>query len=96
MKIRRRPSGIYLFERNTGLNTPSTRSHRHPTSGRLPHGTSQLLLPTRATWHARIAFHAKHTARLGSERLIAWMQELDGLGCLGVGLGAENRHYILS
>jgi MoaA/NifB/PqqE/SkfB family radical SAM enzyme len=87
VKVRLGPSGIHLFDRNSGLNllvdeiAPSRESWatapRHVSIG----------LTNACDLTCSYCFAPKHAAKLDFERLTGWMDELDGNSCLGVGFG---------
>ena len=83
VKVRLGPSGIHLFDRNSGLNllvdeiAPSRESWatapRHVSIG----------LTNACDLTCSYCFAPKHAAKLDFERLTGWMNELDGNSCLG-------------
>lgn len=87
LKIRPGPDGIHLFNRTTGMNLLIDEA-KVPTEiwAAAPRHVSVALTNT-CDLHCPHCFAPKHPAELDSRRLIAWLDELDTNGCLGIGFG---------
>lgn len=87
MKIRLGPDGILFFNRKTGVNLLideiTVPDHLW---AKAPRHVS-IALTNACDLNCYHCFAPKHPARLDMERLVAWLDELDANGCLGVGFG---------
>ena len=87
MKLRAGPSGLHLFERQTGWNVlvdevriPS------PQWARAPQQVS-VALTNACDLACPYCYAPKASGSLDADRLAGWLRELDGNGCFGVGFG---------
>lgn len=86
-KVRLSRAGAHWFDRQTGLNILLDRvaipAHRW---SRAPRYVSIALTNT-CELRCPFCYAPKDPSRLASEVVLAWMEELDAAGCLGVGFG---------
>ena len=87
MKIRRGPSGFHLFERGTGLNVLLDEVSPPPELWAVAPRNVSVSLTNACDLSCQYCFAPKHHAKLDVAQLVAWMDELDASGCLGVGFG---------
>jgi len=86
-KIRMGPDGILLFNCRTGLNILIDEIQ---VSGEMLHIAPRhvsIALTNACDLNCYHCFAPKHAARLNVDRVTAWVDELDGNGCIGVGFG---------
>lgn len=87
LKVRAGPDGLHLFNRKTGINLLIDEI-RVPTSkwATAPRQVS-IALTNACDLRCPYCYAPKRPAMLKNDRLIAWLDELDANGCLGVGFG---------
>lgn len=87
MKVRADESGIHFFDRRTGVNvlidevTPPRR-----TWARAPRHVS-IALTNACDLHCPYCYAPKHGANQNLDKVVAWAEELDANGSLGIGFG---------
>lgn len=86
-KVRAGPDGALLFNRHTGVNilideikVPSERWDKAPRH-------VSIALTNACDLECPHCFAPKHPAMLRTRQLIAWVDELDANGCMGIGFG---------
>ncbi len=87
MKLRNGPHGVHLFDRDTGINVLLDEILQDRTAwSKAPRQVSIALLNL-CDLHCNYCYAPKHKASLTPAQVLAWLQELDQAGCLGVGFG---------
>ena len=83
--VRMTESGVHLFNRESGLNILLDEFHQC-TLSRAPANVS-IALTGRCNLRCAHCFVSRVNYDLEYERVLGWLRELDGNGCLGVGFG---------
>lgn len=87
LKLRLGPSGIHLFNRQTGLNVLIDEVRVSPSLwARAPRQVS-IALTNDCDLSCPFCFAPKEPASLDFGRVTRWLDELDKQGCLGIGFG---------
>ena len=87
MKAHYGPAGVHLFDRTSGLNILlDDRKVPEGEWSAAPKYVS-IALTNACDLECFFCYAPKHGAKLGRASLLAWLRELDGAGCLGVGFG---------
>ena len=86
-KIRRGPDGILLFDRRTGVNILIDEFRLSRELWHMAPRHVSIALTNACDLNCYHCFAPKCPARLNVERLIAWLDELEVNGCIGVGFG---------
>lgn len=87
LKVRAGPDGIHLFDRKSGLNLLLDEANIPVELWSAAPRQISVALTNACDLHCPYCYAPKLTANLDSERLVAWLGELDTNGCLGVGFG---------
>ncbi len=87
LKLRAGPDGILLFNRYTGVNILVDEIQVSPELWDMAPRHISIALTNACDFDCHHCFAPKHPARLNVDQLIAWLEELDAHGCLGVGFG---------
>jgi MoaA/NifB/PqqE/SkfB family radical SAM enzyme len=87
VKIRAGPDGIHLFSRSSGVNVLIDKVSVSPASWSTAPRQLSVALTNACDLSCRYCYAPKSRARLDMERLLAWLQQFDTAGCLGVGFG---------
>lgn len=87
MKIRISPSGIHLFNRESGLNILLDEINIPPSSWSIAPRQVSVALTNICDLDCPYCFAPKNKLKLEYQSLIKWLEELDTNGCLGVGFG---------
>lgn len=87
MKVRSGPDGIHIFDRSTGMNLLIDEA-KVPRSlwAAAPRHVS-IALTNECDLNCSHCFAPKQPATLDTGLLLAWLDELDANGCLGIGFG---------
>lgn len=86
-KLRAGPAGIHLFDRTTGVNLLLDEICVRPSLWSAAPRNVSIALTNTCNLRCPHCYAPKEPASLNTERLIAWLDELDAHGCLGVGFG---------
>jgi MoaA/NifB/PqqE/SkfB family radical SAM enzyme len=87
VKLRADAQGVHVFDRESGLNVLLDEVIPPPeTWARAPRYVS-IALTNACELRCPFCYAPKTPARLDPDRVVAWIEELDGGGCLGVGVG---------
>lgn len=87
LKVRAGPCGIHIFNRTTGTNLLIEEAQVPKAMWATAPRQVSVALTNACDLHCPYCYAPKHPAKLDSEYLIAWLDELDTNGCLGVGFG---------
>jgi pyruvate-formate lyase-activating enzyme len=87
VKLRADAQGVHIFDRRSGLNV--LLDEVTPAPGTWAHAPRYVSIALTNACELRCPFcyAPKSPARLDPDRVVAWIEELDGAGCLGVGFG---------
>lgn len=86
-KVRVGPSGVHLFDRETGLNVLLDEIQAPPDSWATAPRQVSVALTNACDLACPHCYAPKNPAALDFRRLTGWLNELDANGCLGVGFG---------
>ncbi|MCE5267639.1 MAG: radical SAM protein [Planctomycetaceae bacterium] len=86
-KVRLSPSGVHLFERNSGVNVLLDEIQIEPARWATAPRHVSVALTNTCDLACSYCFAPKNPASLDFQRLTNWLDELDTYGCLGVGFG---------
>jgi len=86
-KVRLGPSGVHLFDRETGLNVLLDEAQAPPESWAKAPRQVSVALTNACDLACPHCYAPKIPAALDFGRLTGWLDELDANGCLGVGFG---------
>jgi hypothetical protein len=86
-RIRAGPSGIHVFERNSGLNVLLEEVRVSPARWSAAPRQVSIALTNACDSACSYCFAPKDLAALDAQQLVTWLDELDSNGCLGVGFG---------
>ncbi|MGA2614195.1 MAG: radical SAM protein [Spirochaetia bacterium] len=87
MKVRFGQSGLHFYSRETGLNVLLDELRLPRNLWSLAPRHVSIALTNACDLHCAFCFAPKEYASLPVDRVMAWADELDANGCLGVGLG---------
>ena len=87
LKLRTGPDGVLLFNRYTGVNILVEEIQMPPELWDMAPRHFSIALTNACDLDCYHCFAPKHPARLNVSQIIAWLEELDAHGCLGVGFG---------
>lgn len=86
-KVRVGPSGVHLFDRETGLNVLLDEAQAPPESWAKAPRQVSVALTNACDLACPHCYAPKIPAALSFRHLTGWLEELDANGCLGVGFG---------
>ena len=86
-KVRVGPSGLHLFDRQTGLNVLLDGAQAPPESWAKAPRQVSMALTNACDLACPHCYAPKNPAVLDFGRLTGWLNELDANGCLGIGFG---------
>jgi MoaA/NifB/PqqE/SkfB family radical SAM enzyme len=87
LKVRAGPGGILLFNRTTGMNLLIEEAKVPMDLWAAAPRHVSVALTNACDLHCPYCFVPKHPAKLDSENLIPWLNELEANGCLSIGFG---------
>jgi pyruvate-formate lyase-activating enzyme len=87
LKVRAGPCGIHIFNRTTGTNLLIDEAKVPAAMWAAAPRQISVALTNACDLRCPHCYAPKHPAKLNSEHLIPWLDELDANGCLGVGFG---------
>ena len=87
VKVRGGPDGLYLFDRNTGINVLLDEIEVPQLHWAIAPRHVSIALTNACDLHCPYCFAPKHLGKLSITKLIAWLDELDSNGTVGVGFG---------
>ena len=87
MQIRLGPAGVHFFDRRTGLNFLAEGPDLSPASWSLAPRNVSVALTNACDLHCPYCYAPKESAAVEAGELVAWIDELDANGCLGIGFG---------
>ena len=87
MQMRAGPAGLHLFSRATGTNVLIDEFKVHSSLWSAAPRTVSVALTNACDLYCAYCYAPKTAAYLDTEFLVAWMDELNANGCLGVGFG---------
>src|SRR5262245_43564918 len=87
LKVRAGPDGIHFFNRTTGVNLLLDEAMVPMELWSAAPRQVSIALTNACDLRCPHCYAPKHPAKLDRERLIAWLDELDANGCIGVGFG---------
>ncbi|MGI8913781.1 MAG: radical SAM protein [Chloroflexota bacterium] len=87
LKIRTGPDGIHIFDRTTGTNILIDEARVPEALWAAAPRQISVALTNACDLSCPFCYAPKHPAKLSSERVTTWLEELDANGCLGVGFG---------
>lgn len=86
-KVRAGPDGIHMFNRVTGANLLIDEARVPQALWSTSPRQVSVALTNACDLRCPYCYAPKHPAKLDSERLIEWLNELDVNGCFGIGFG---------
>jgi hypothetical protein len=86
-KIRAGPSGLHLFDRNTGINFLLDEMQVKPAQWSAAPRHVSIALTNACDLSCSYCFAPKNCASLKIQHLMRWLDELDANDCLGIGFG---------
>ncbi len=86
-KVRGGPDGLYLFDRDTGINILFDEIEVPQSCWATAPRQVSIALTNVCDLHCPYCYAPKHLSKLGATRLAAWLDELDSNGTVGVGFG---------
>ena len=87
MQMRAGPAGIHLFDRATGTNVLIDEAKAHSSLWSAAPRIMSVALTNACDLHCPYCYAPKIPARLDTDLLVDWIDELNSNGCLGVGFG---------
>lgn len=87
LKVRAGPCGIHIFNRRTGANILVDEAQVPVAMWAAAPRQVSVALTNTCDLRCQYCYAPKYQANLDSVRLMEWLKELDGNGCLGVGFG---------
>ena len=87
MKVRAGPAGIHVFDRATGTNLLIDEARVPPTMWSPTPRSVSVALTNACDLRCPYCYAPKDPGNLDTSRLLAWLNELDFHGCLGIGFG---------
>lgn len=87
LKVRSGPDGIHFFDRSTGMNLLIDEAQVPRSLWAAAPRHVSIALTNECDLKCPHCFAPKHPAALDSGFLLAWLDELDANGCLGIGFG---------
>ena len=94
LKMRTGPAGVHFFNRATGRNVLFEEVHVDRTGWAAAPRQVSIALTNACDLRCDYCFAPKNAATLDFARVRGWLDELDANGCLGIGFGGGNRHFI--
>jgi sulfatase maturation enzyme AslB (radical SAM superfamily) len=87
LRVRAGPSGLHFFDRITGFNLLLDEVRVTPSQWAMAPRQISIALTNACDLSCHYCYASKVPASLNDETVVAWLDELDANGCLGVGFG---------
>lgn len=87
LKVRGGPDGLYLFDRNMGINILLDEIEVPQACWAATPRQVSIALTNVCDLHCPFCYAPKHLGKLNAAKLVAWLDELDRNSTVGVGFG---------